>query len=356
MSLRSLLSKEVSWSRHRVVSLLFVLLLLPATFAATSVAFQTVIPRDAPIAVTPQNDAVTQDDLTIVKGGVTLFSDPEVVDSTATAKERLSREEVYAIVQVPPGITDPEQTNATFVFYVDGSIVPFTEASKAIRNVMAFYLDQFLPADVSVKRVVIGSPISLSEYLLPVFLMGIVMLFAFTYVPYNLAAEASVLDRLRVESSLEAVLGAKLIFFTVLMLLPIAVFHGLAAYLGYAGQALAPGSVLALLMTFVFLASLSMIVMVLTRFRTVGRFLNVVLLFGLLAFSGLAYPVGYFSPLRAAIVRLVPVHYAMIITRSSMLKDVSLGLFVDWVALLAAVIGVGLVGLKLAAVHYRRSA
>ncbi len=355
MSIRSLLKKEVHWSRHRVLSLVFILLLVPAMFAATSVAFQHVIPRDAPVAVSPQDETVDQDDLTIVKGAVTLFSDPEIAPSTAEATDRLRREEVYAIVQVPPDITDPDKSNAQFVLYVDGSIVPFTEASKAIRNVMAFYLDRFLPADVTVDRVVVGTSNSLSEYLLPVFLMGMVMLFAFTYVPYNLAAEANVLDRLRVESSLEAVLLAKLVYFTFLLLIPIVVFQGVATLFDFAIDAIAIGSLLAYLGTFVFLASISMSVMVLSRFRTVGRICNVVLLFGFLAFSGLAYPVGYFSPIRAAIVRHVPVHYSMIIGRSTMLKDVSLGLFADWLVLFG-IVTIGALGvLKLVAVQYRRS-
>jgi ABC-2 type transport system permease protein len=355
MSLRALLRKEVHWSRHRVLALLFLLLVLPATFAATTVAFQHVIPRDAPVAVTPQNDEVTEDDLTIVTGAITLFSDPELAPSTAEATERLRREEVYAIVEVPPRITDPDQTDARFVLYVDGSIVPFTEASKAIRNVMEFYLNRFLGADVTVERVVVGSPNTLSEFLIPVFLMAIVMLFALTYVPYNLATEAAVLDRLRVTSSLEAVVGAKLAFFTVLTLVPIVVFQLLATWLGYPVNALAPGSVLALLLTFVILAAVSSAVMIVTRFSTVGRFVNVVLLFGLLAFSGLAYPVGYFSPLRKTLVRLVPVHYSMIVARSSMLKDVDLGLFAGWLVGLVGVAGLAALLVKLSAVYYRRT-
>ncbi|MEF8774983.1 MAG: ABC transporter permease [Haloarculaceae archaeon] len=355
MALGSLLKKELHWSRHNALALLFVLLLLPTVFAATSVAFQHVIPRDAPVAVTPQDDTVTEDDVTFVKGAITLFSDPEIVEETADARRALRREEVYAVIQVPPNITDPDEENATFVFTVDGSIVPFTEASKAIRNVMGFYLQRFLPADVTVERVVVGTSNTLSEYLVPIFLLAITMLFAFTYVPYNLATEANVLDRLRVEASLESVLWAKLVYFAILMLVPVGVFAALASWMGYAVTAVAPGAVIAIVLTFVILSAVSMAIMVVTQFSTLGRFLNVVILLGLLGFGGLAYPLGYFSPLRKLLVQFVPVYYSMVVTRSSMLKGVPLSVYADILLGLAGVAVLALLVLKLSAVYYRRT-
>lgn len=356
MSLRSLLKKEFHWSKHNVAALLFILLVLPSFFAYTSVAFETVIPRDAPMAVVPQNDDVTDNDMTIIEGSVTAFSDPVIVDSEQQATRMLRREAVYSVLVVPPNITDADNDNATFTYTVDGSIVPYKEPSQALRNVMAFQFDSLLNADITVERQVLDPDSTLSEYLIPVFLMGILMLFAFTYVPYNLAQESAVLDRLRAESSLEAVVGAKLIYFTILMLVPILVFQGAAAVLGYATNALAPGAIFALLLTFVMLAALSMAVMVAFRFGTMGRFVNVVFLIAVVGFSGLAYPVGYFSTLRKTIVRLFPTHYAMIITRSEMLKGVDLSLFADWVVGLVGVTLVSMVLLKLSAVYYRRAA
>jgi len=355
MSLRSLLQKEFHWSKHNVAALLFILLVLPSFFAYTSVAFETVIPRDAPMAVVAENDEVTENDMTIVEGSVTAFSDPVIVDSEQQATRMLRREAVYSVLVVPPNITDANNTNATFTYTVDGSIVPYKEPSKALRNVMAFQFDSLLNADITVDRQVLTPDNTLSEYLIPVFLMAILMLFAFTYVPYNLAQEAEVLDRLRAESSLEAVVGAKLIYFTTLMLVPILVFQGAAGVLDYASNALAPGAILALLLTFVILAALSMAVMVLFRFGTMGRFVNVILLIAVVGFSGLAYPVGYFSTLRKTVVRLFPTHYAMIVTRSSMLKNLDLSLFTDWVVGLVAVALVALVALKASSVYYRRT-
>ncbi len=356
MSLVALLRKEFHWSKHNLLALAFVLLLLPAFFVYASTAFQTVIPRDTPVAVVPQDETVSAADVATVGAGLSAFADPVPADSPADAETMLRRESVYAIVQVPPDIDDPDNDDATFVLTVDGSVVPFTEPSKAIRTVMEFRLDRALDSEVTVERRVVGPDNSLPEYLVPIFLMSVVMLFAFTYVPYNLAREAAVLDRLRAESSLEAVVGAKLVYFSLLMAVPVVVFQGAAAFLGYAVDAFAPGALLALLLTFVALAAVSMTVMVLLRFSMLGRFVNVVLLLGVVGFSGLAYPVGYFSPLRKELVRMVPTHYAMIVTRSSMQKGLGPGLFADWLAGLAGFALLALLGLKLAAVYYRRTA
>lgn len=355
MSLRSLLRKEVHWSKHSVLALLFLLVLLPAFFAYTSVAFETVIPRDAPVAVVPQDDNVTESDMTIIQGTLVQFSDPVVVDNESRARDMLRKESVYAIVTVPPDITN-ESASGTFRFIVDGSVVPFKEPSKAIRNIAAFQLDRVLPADISVQREVIQPESSLSEYLLSVMAMLFVILVAFTYVPYNLAREADVIDRLRAESSLEAVVGSKLIYFTVLLALPLLVFQGAANYLEYSMNVLAPGSVLALALTFVFLSALSMAVMIAFRFSTMGRFVNVVLMLGLIGFSGLGFPVGYFSALRKTVVRLMPTHHTMIIARSAMLKGTDPALFSDWLLALGGFALATLVALKLSAVYYRVSA
>jgi len=360
MSLRSLLRKEVYWSRRNALALLLVLLLLPTAFAASSVLFQDVIPRDTPVAVVPQSDDVGELDLVPVHVGMGTYSDPVSVDSTEAALRQLEREQVYAVVEVPPNI-DRSGTDATFRLYVDGTMVPFKEPSATIASIMEDRLDAALAADVTLERVVVGNDHDLSAYLLPIALVALIMLFAFTYVPYNLAQESVVMDRIRLESSLEALVGAKLIFFTALMLVPIVAFQGAVVGIDAAASvsfehvtALAPGAVLALLLTFVALAALSMAVMVLTRFGTTGRFVNVVLLMAVAGFSGLAYPVGYFSPVRKAIVRAMPTHYATIVTRSSMLRGSSLATFADWLLGLAAVALVALLVLELTIAYDRR--
>ena len=108
MSLRALLRKELSWSKHNVAALVVLLLLVPGTAAYTSVAFQSVIPQDAPVAVTPANDEVTENELEVVDAAASLFADPVRYDSEQRAMDDLKRESVYAVVSVPPDLDDPE--------------------------------------------------------------------------------------------------------------------------------------------------------------------------------------------------------------------------------------------------------
>lgn len=354
MSLRSLLRKEAYWSRRHALGLAFVLLVLPGFFAASSLLFQDVIPRNTPVAVVPQDDTVSNEQLALISGGLGIYADPVSVDDERRARDLLRREAVYAIIEVPPGV-DEAGNDVTFRLTVDGSIVPFKEPSKAIGSLLAARLDSFLDANVDVERRVVGADHDLSAYLLPIALLVLLMLFAFTYVPYTLAAEAPALDRIRLSSSLEALVGAKLASVTLLAFVPIVAFQGAIAVLGYDVDALAPAAVLALLLTFLMLAAISMAVTVVTRFGSTGRILNAVLFLGALVFSGLAYPVGYFSPLRKAIVRLMPTHYGAIVTRSAMLKDASVAEFGEWLLALAGVAVASLVVLELAVVYYRRS-
>lgn len=354
MSLRSLLRKEVYWSRRNVLTLLLVLCIVPGFFAASSLLFQDVIPRDTPVAVVPAGENVTDDELLAVDAGLAFFATPVAVDSREAALDQLQREGVYAVVEVPHGIHDAGR-DVTFRLFVDGSMVPFKEPSQTIAAVMQTRLDDRLDASVDVERIVVGNSHDLSGYLVPIVLLGLFMLVAFTYVPYNLARERHVLDRVRLESSLEALVAAKLLFFTALMLVPIAVFHFVMQGLGYDISAVAPGTVLVLLLTFVTLSALAMAVVIATRFSTAGRFVNVLFLLYVVGFSGLAYPVGYFSALRKGIIRATPTHYATIITRSTMLRELPIGTFTDWLLGLALVALATLALLELSIVYFRRS-
>jgi ABC-2 type transport system permease protein len=77
---------------------------------------------------------------------------------------------------------------------------------------------------------------------------------------------------------------------------------------------------------------------------------------GLIALSGLAFPLGFFSPLRTQIAQLLPTHYAMVVVRSLMLKESAITMFADWIGMLVGLWLLSLVGLKGAIVYYRRTA
>ncbi|MFB6201158.1 MAG: ABC transporter permease [Halorhabdus sp.] len=353
MRIRSLLVKELIWSKRNLLALVVLLLVVPAVFAGASVGFQTVIPEDMPVGVVG-GETVTEDELTVVEGAITFFSDPIRYDSKERALDDLRREQVYAVVDVPSGISRDDTDRLEFTLHVDGSLVPFRETSKVLTNSVNARLSSSLPVTVRVSRTVLGPTHTLPEFLIPLLLFGVVALFAFTFVPYNLANERTALDRIRTETSLEALTATKLMFFTALMFLPLAVFELATTYFGYDVAVLTPGAVIVLLLTFLLLATVATTIMFLTGFSMSGRFVNVILLFGLFAFGGLIYPVGFFSSLRRAIARLIPVHYSMIVVRSTMLKDVPLGLFTHWIAGLIVTLAVATVGLEVAIRTYRR--
>ncbi|WP_158854540.1 ABC transporter permease [Halorhabdus sp. CUG00001] len=354
MRLRPLLRKELVWSKRNLAALIVLLLVVPAVFAGASVAFQTVVPTDMPVGVVGAGQDVSDADLSVVEGAVTFFSDPVRYESTEHALEDLRRESVYAVIEIPADVAAQSDGRLELVLYVDGSLVPFRETSKAITSIANARLSATLPVDVRVTRTVLEPTHTLPEFLMPLLLFGVITLFAFTYVPYNLAAERTALDRIRTESSLEALAVSKLVFFTILMAIPVGVFWLVARQFEYSLDILAPGAVAGLLVSFLLMAIVAMTIMFLSRFSTTGRFLNVLVLFGLFALGGLIYPVGFFSPLRRAIARLVPVHYGMIVVRSAMLKSVDILLFDDWLLGLLVVTVVAGVALELSIIAYRR--
>ncbi len=332
-----LLRKELAWGRRKLFVLVLVFVFVPAALAYGTVAFQTVLPTDAPVAVVPAAEETTDNDIAIAEGAVTPFSQPRTYGSEAAAFEALDREQVYAVVTVPAGVVEPG-TTSVFDVYVSGSVVPYHEASKAMVSVLNTVLDDRLPDDVDVRveRHIVGTERSLSAYLVPTFLLTMAMLVALAYLPYNVAAERAVLDRLRVESSLPRVLGWKLVFFAGLLTVPLAVFHLAAGAFGYGIALLTPGTLAVYLLTFVLLGALALSVTLLTRFSTWGRLVNVLVLFGLVLFSGLLYPAGFFSPLRRELVRSLPTHYAAVMVRGFALREASPGFFGAWLLGLAA--------------------
>lgn len=347
----TLLRKELLASKHRLAVLVLVLVLLPAAFAGTSVFFQHVLPRDAPVAVVADEGASEADRETVV-AALQQFAIPRVYEDRARAMAALRREQVYAVVSAPPGIADPETDRANVSIVIDGDMVPYREPSGALASVVRFTLNDAVAADVSVTREFLGDRRRLPSYLVPTFLMVLVLTYAFAYLPYDLSREQAVLDRLRVEASLPGALVGKLAFVTALLAVPLLTFTGVAAFLGHDVRVLAPGAVAAYLLTFVAAGSLATAVTLLTRFDVAGRLVNVLLLFATMAFSGLVYPVGFFSPTRREIVRSVPTHYAVIVARSTTLKGADAGAYVGWLAGLAATAAVALVVLYGAVRYY----
>lgn len=330
MDLPTLLRKELLHSRHRLGTLVVLLIVLPAVFGAGTLFFQHTFPENTPVAVVGTDDA-TEEDMNVTVGAIRLseISDPITYESRSRAFADLERERVYAVVEVP-GDLGNSGTTSTIVLHVDGRITPYRAPSRALLSVLGIGIDRRLPGDVTAERHVIGTTTDLPTYLLPVFLMIFLMLVAFTYVPYNVANEQHAIDRLRLESSVDGMVAAKLALVVPLVIVPILVMYAVGSLLGHPLQPLSLPLLGTYLLTFLYLSAISVSVMLLTGFSTLGRVVNVVLFFAVLALSNLMYPAGFFSALGRDIARAMPTHYSMIIARGHMLKGVEAGTFSGW--------------------------
>jgi len=353
VTLPSLLRKELAWSRQQWIALLIVFVVLPAAFAVTTQGFDHALPEDTPIAVVPANDSVSAGELQLTRGVVGLHATAKPFHSQSRAFRALEREQVYGVLVVPPDVTETNST-ATVEFYTHGSVVPYQETSEAVTGLITARLDRIAASTVEIEHTIVGPSYSLSAYLIPTFQLALALLIAFTYVPYTLANERAVYDRLRIESSLGAVLGWKLAYFTALMAIPVVVFQLAAALFGYGLQTPSIGALCVTLLTFAIFTAVSMALTLLTGFRTYGRILNVLVFLGLLIFSGLFYPRGFFSTIRAQITALLPTHYSVVALRGYLLRDASLLAYGETLLGLAGVGALAVLGLKLAVRQYER--
>jgi len=344
----SLLRKEILSAKNRLPALLVLLVLVPAVFAGASLAFDDVIPRDAPVAVVPADEDVTQEELDAVGATLSVLADPVTYDDASGYERALVREEVYAVVEVPSNFVDE---GGTFVVHAHGAVVPFDEPSKLLVNVLDSGLSA-TGADITVERNLVGDDKNLSEYLLPVLLTVLVFVLGLVYVPHDLRREKQALERLRLETSLVSVVLTKVLFYSVLLSVPIAVFQFIAYYLGYGVSFVSLPSVAFLVVTFVYMSFLGTAVALTARFSAYGRLLNVVILFGTLVLSNIIYPVGFFSSLRREVAVLTPTHYSALAIRSHATKDLPATFFADSLAVLVGFTAVTFVALVIASRRY----
>lgn len=329
MKRTSLLKKEVYSVKNRLPTLLILLVLLPAVFAGASLVFGDVIPRDSPIAIVPADGEVTDKELEAVDGVLSVFAETSVF--RGDYERALERERYYVAIEVPHDFAGEQR--GTFVVHVHGAVVPFDEPSKIVASVLD---DSFraVGTDIEVERNVVGESKSLSEYLIPVLLLMLVLVLGLTYLPHELRRERDAIERLRLETSLLSVVVAKIAFYAALLAVPVTVFQAVSSYLGYGVTLLSPPTVVFLLVTFVYLALVSSTVTVATGFGPLGRFVNALILFAVVIFSNIIYPLGFFSSLRRDVARLTPTHYSAVAVRSHATKEIPATLFADYLALL----------------------
>ncbi|WP_135364178.1 ABC transporter permease [Halosimplex halophilum] len=347
-----LLEKELFWLRRNWRAVAVVFLLAPALFGVATASFDRTVPQDVPVAVAPADDAVTEDELQAVAGLARTVSAPRQFDSPESATTALHRERVYGVLTVGHGLYE-SGANVTLSLAVDGGMVTYVEPSRAVTGTLRERAGVF-PSTVTVERRVLGAERTLPEFLFTTGLVYLLAIYAFTYVPYHLARERRVFDRVRVESSLWALLAAKAALFGALGAAALASMGVAGVALGYRVALADPAALGVLGLVGTALVAVSLGVSFATRFSVAGRFANVALLGAVVAFSNPVYPTGFFSAVRRAIAGWSPVYHATVVVRALVLKGLSPGLFTDRLLLLGGVAAAAVCWLAASVVAYER--
>ena len=355
MDLIALLYKEAITVRRNLAPILLLVVLLPSAFALGTVVYQNTVPQDIPVAVVAADESTTEQDIQIVREGVSIFGEPREYGSTEAAVDALKREQVYLVIEVPGGLSDPNST-ANFTVHADRGIVPFHEPSEVATEILNDELDQLLAADVNARLERVGRDPSLSEYLVPTATMFFVVLYSLVFLPRQVRSERQVFDRLRTDSSLEAVLASKLVVWGLLLGVGMVSIGAMTAYLGYSVAVLSPLVLGTVALSFVYLAATGLAVLFAMDCSESAIYVNFAIAGVTFAASSLFFPVGFFSALRATIARLLPTHYSTVTMRSGMLKSVDPTLYLEYVGYMLAASVVALALLELSLVRYRRAA
>ncbi len=353
MGFRAFFIKEWYGSRRNIAVLLVLLVVLPGAAAAGTSVFQQTIPEDIPIGVAPGGDDVHDDELDVIRGGTAMHASPQQYETSEEARDALVREEVYLVLEPDPGLFEEgEDVNVTLVS--DQRLAPFQEPANYTESIVEFELDRQLPANVNVDHERIGEQYTLSEYLVPTALIAMVMLFAFLYLPLELYRERDVFERVELTSRIEAALAAKLVFYALLLVIPILVFQLVSAWLGYRIDHFNLHTFAVIGLTFLYVSAVSAGVMFATRLRRVGLFINLGIMTAVFTLSSFIYPVGFFSTIRKEIALSMPTYYSMVITRSTMMKETPLTMFNDEITRLLITTLVALAFLQITLMYYRR--
>lgn len=354
MGFRAFLQKEWYGSRRNLAVLLVLLVILPGAAALGTAAFQHTIPQDIPIGVAPDGENVTEDEISVIKGGTAMYASPERYESPDSARAALEREDVYLVIEVPHGLFN-ESADVNVTLVSDQRMAPFQDPANYTESSLSYHLDRQFPADVTVNHQRIGVQQTLSEYLVPTALLSMVILFGFLYLPLELHREQAIFERVELASRVEAALAAKLVFYGVLLVVPVMVFQLVGLWLGYRVNHFNPHALAIIALTFIYVSSTSAGVMFFTRLKRVGVFLNMGLLAAVFTLSSFVYPVGFFSAVRKEIALMLPSYHSMVIVRSALLKGTPLSAFTNEVAYLLGVTVVSLVFLQASIMYYRRS-
>lgn len=327
----ALLKKEALLVRRNLALFVVLLVVVPAALAGGTSVYQQTIPQDIPVAVVPAEEDTAETDMRLVRGAVNFFADPVEYDDREAAVRAIEREEVYMAFVVPPGLAD-ENAEVTIEVVTDRTNAPLQDPTELVLEELAGAFAQGMPADVSFELNSFGTERTLSSFMLPSALFALIVLYSMVYIPYQVREERRVIDRLRTETRLELVVASKLLFYGALVVFPALTVTAASRYYGYGFGAMGLETLLVLFLTFLYLAAAGLAVLFAMRLRQAAVFVDLGLAVGTLTLSGLIYPVGFYSAVRKAISRALPSHYSLVMLRGTMLRDMSLSAYADYLA------------------------
>jgi ABC-2 type transport system permease protein len=354
MGLRAFLEKEWYQLRRNIAVVLVILILLPGAAALGTSAYQQTVPEDVPVGIAPANDEVTEKELQRVQIGASLYATPHRYETPAEAVTALEREEVYLVFVIPHGLFE-EGESVTVTQVSDQRLAQFRDPANYTESVVAWRLDRELPSDVSVEHERIGTQYTLSEFLVPSALMIIVVIYSFFYLPLELYREREIFDRIELCSRIESAITAKILFHALLLIVPLTVFQLVGIGLEYRIRHFSPSTMGIIGLSFVYMTALSGAIMFWSRLQRAGLFLNMGVMAGIFALSSFVFPVGFFSSVRKATALHLPTYHSMVIVRSTMLKEASLGTFADRIGWLVVTTVLLVFLLRWGINHYRRT-
>jgi hypothetical protein len=326
--LKALVGREFLTVERNALMLLFIIL-LPIAFGVMFASFKQVIPMSTPASVIPENSSVTEADMRFATFSIlSQFCSPSV-DTREDAFRKLSREESYFVVSVPPGIREGK---GTITVYVDSSLSPLAEVSDYVVEILKYELGQagFHP-EIRVEK--LGRRVMPIEYFAPGVVVLILSIMGILVVPFNTVKDRGIISRVFSSVNLWEFAASKLLFSLFLASIQVALLLATQSYLELPVMNINSLSVLMFILTSFALTSTGLFIVFALKLSNVGRYVCS-LLFGVItAFSGLLYPPGFLPSYLQPISKVLPTCYALILLRSFGVKGVGAGIFLDYIGM-----------------------
>lgn len=319
-----LLLKEFKLTSKRK-ALLFMIFGLPLFFGLVFTTYQEAIPSDTPVAIIIDQKNLSQAQINSIMAIARTFSNPHLEPSVEEATAKLQREEYYVVIEIK---RYRSFTDASYVVYYDDSMTPVAAISENLLEILRIRLGA-----TQIEERPINRHASLPEFFFPGVLVMLSVLVGLELVPSTTLEERGVLPRLKLYSSLPLNFVAKVIAGEAVILLQALitklVYDHSGSEVGFGW-----GVLLVLLLTTLYLSLMGLCFVFAFRFEGHSKTLLQVSAGFLVLMSGLLYPVGFFPKVFQEFARLLPTYYSGVLLRAFMFRDVSVGLFADYLGYL----------------------